>query len=127
MSSYNLPVLPRRPDLQRALRLGLRDLGLRAAVASRIRLRRRGRVAAEPDVLPGGRKHDQGRSGQLHLDIGRGDAVGLPEEETERRWSLTNPERRGHRHELPSSCHLRPSFAPSGQSRIRALMSFFSG
>ena len=30
--------------------------------------------------------------GRLHLDIGRGDAVRLPEEETERRWSLTNPE-----------------------------------
>jgi hypothetical protein len=30
--------------------------------------------------------------GRLHLDIGRGDAVRLPDEETERRWSLTNPE-----------------------------------
>jgi hypothetical protein len=30
--------------------------------------------------------------GRLHLDIGRADAVRLPEEETERRWSLTNPE-----------------------------------
>jgi len=30
--------------------------------------------------------------GRLHLDIGRADAVRLPDEETERRWSLTNPE-----------------------------------
>jgi L-fucose isomerase-like protein len=30
--------------------------------------------------------------GRLHLDIGRGEAVPLPEEETERRWQLTNPE-----------------------------------
>jgi L-fucose isomerase, C-terminal domain len=30
--------------------------------------------------------------GRLHLDIGRGDAVRLPPEETERRWRLTNPE-----------------------------------
>jgi L-fucose isomerase-like protein len=30
--------------------------------------------------------------GRLHLDIGRGEAVPLPEKETERRWQLTNPE-----------------------------------
>jgi len=30
--------------------------------------------------------------GRLHLEMGRGDAVRLPDEETERRWSLTNPE-----------------------------------
>jgi hypothetical protein len=30
--------------------------------------------------------------GGLHFDIGRADAVRLPDEETERRWSLTNPE-----------------------------------
>jgi hypothetical protein len=30
--------------------------------------------------------------GRLHLDIGRGSAVRLPDEETERRWRLTNPE-----------------------------------
>ena len=29
---------------------------------------------------------------RLHLDIGRGDAVSLPDEETERRWRLTNEE-----------------------------------
>jgi hypothetical protein len=30
--------------------------------------------------------------GELHLDIGRGQAVDLPAEETERRWQATNPE-----------------------------------
>ncbi|BDZ51394.1 L-fucose isomerase [Frondihabitans sucicola] len=30
--------------------------------------------------------------GSLHLDIGRGTAVRLPEAETERRWNATNPE-----------------------------------
>jgi hypothetical protein len=30
--------------------------------------------------------------GALHLDIGRGQAVDLPAEETERRWQATNPE-----------------------------------
>lgn len=30
--------------------------------------------------------------GRLHLDIGRGDAVQLPDAETQRRWQLTNPE-----------------------------------
>jgi hypothetical protein len=30
--------------------------------------------------------------GRLHLDIGRGDAVRLPDDETQRRWALTNPE-----------------------------------
>ena len=67
----------------------------------------RGRLAAGPDVLPGRRRHDQGRrqagrdrlvaaststDGALHIDIGRGDAVELPDEETERRWQATNPE-----------------------------------
>jgi hypothetical protein len=32
------------------------------------------------------------QNGALHLDIGRGSAIELPEEETERRWSATNPE-----------------------------------
>src|SRR5690606_20055948 len=31
-------------------------------------------------------------SGALHVDIGLGDAVELPIEETERRWAATNPE-----------------------------------
>jgi L-fucose isomerase, C-terminal domain len=31
-------------------------------------------------------------AGKLHFDIGRGEAVKLPEAETERRWQLTNPE-----------------------------------
>lgn len=30
--------------------------------------------------------------GELHLDIGRGTAIDLPVEETERRWQATNPE-----------------------------------
>lgn len=30
--------------------------------------------------------------GALHLDIGRGSAIDLPSEETERRWQATNPE-----------------------------------
>lgn len=30
--------------------------------------------------------------GRLHLDIGRGSALELPEAETERRWQATNPE-----------------------------------
>jgi hypothetical protein len=30
--------------------------------------------------------------GALHLDIGRGSAIDLPAEETERRWNATNPE-----------------------------------
>jgi hypothetical protein len=30
--------------------------------------------------------------GALHLDLGRGSAIDLPPEETERRWQATNPE-----------------------------------
>ena len=32
------------------------------------------------------------QNGRLHFDIGRGTAVTLPHEETERRWAATNPE-----------------------------------
>ncbi|CAN5592205.1 L-fucose/L-arabinose isomerase family protein [soil metagenome] len=32
------------------------------------------------------------QDGSLHLDIGRGQAIDLPAEETERRWQATNPE-----------------------------------
>jgi hypothetical protein len=32
------------------------------------------------------------QDGTLHLDIGRGSAIDLPAEETERRWQATNPE-----------------------------------
>jgi hypothetical protein len=30
--------------------------------------------------------------GKLHADIGRGKAIGLPQEETERRWRITTPQ-----------------------------------
>ena len=54
-------------DFDGPFRLGLRDLRLGAAVAPRSRLRRGGRLAAEPDVLPGRGRHDQGR-GQARRD-----------------------------------------------------------
>jgi hypothetical protein len=48
------------------------------------------RGVAKPGPIVWSRLYIAG--GRLHLDIGRGDAVRLPDEETERRWSLTNPE-----------------------------------
>jgi hypothetical protein len=48
------------------------------------------RGVAKPGPIVWSRLYIAG--GRLHLDIGRGDAVRLPEEETGRRWSLTNPE-----------------------------------
>src|SRR5580692_7133733 len=48
------------------------------------------RGVAKPGSIVWSRLYIAG--GRLHLDIGRGDAVRLPQEETERRWSLTNPE-----------------------------------
>ena len=59
------------------------------------------------DVLPAGRRHaaraspsparSSGRgsmwpNGALHMDIGRGEVVELPREETERRWKATTPQ-----------------------------------
>ena len=48
------------------------------------------RGVAKPGPIVWSRLYIAG--GRLHLDIGRGEAVRLPDEETERRWSLTNPE-----------------------------------
>jgi hypothetical protein len=96
-----------RPPLGRGIRgrvhLGLRDLRRGSGVASRRRLRRRGQRASAAALLPARRGNAEGRretrrvrlesrvrhGGRLHLDIGRGTAVRLPEEETERRWAAT--------------------------------------
>jgi hypothetical protein len=48
------------------------------------------RGVAKPGPVVWSRLYIDG--GRLHFDIGRADAVRLPDEETERRWSLTNPE-----------------------------------
>ena len=48
------------------------------------------RGAAKPGPIVWSRLYIAG--GRLHFDIGRGKAVRLPDEETDRRWRLTNPE-----------------------------------
>lgn len=48
------------------------------------------RGVARPGELVWSRIYVTG--GELHMDIGRGKAVSLPQEETERRWNLTNRE-----------------------------------
>jgi hypothetical protein len=71
--------------------------------------------------------------GALHLDIGRGDAVELPLEETERRWAATNPEWPILHAVLPGisrdqfmarhkANHLQVAYAPDLEAAERALI-----
>ena len=69
----------------------------------------------------------------LHLDIGRGDAVWLPEEETQRRWRLTNEEwpimhavlhgvTRNQFMARHKANHVQVAYAPSADVADRALV-----
>jgi hypothetical protein len=71
--------------------------------------------------------------GRLHLDIGRGTAVELPIEETERRWAATNPEWPIMHAVLPGisrdqfmarhkANHLQVAYATDSDSADRALL-----
>ncbi len=70
--------------------------------------------------------------GELHFDIGRGTAVELPEEETERRWQATNPEWPIQHVVLPGisrdqfmarhkANHLQVAYAPDAATADKAL------
>lgn len=72
-------------------------------------------------------------SGSLHLDIGRGNAIDLPREETERRWAATNPEWPILHAVLPGvtrdqfmarhkANHLQVAYAPTDELADRALL-----
>ena len=96
----------RTAERKRRIRLGVRNLGRRAAGAPDRRIRGRGERAAASHVFPPGRRHHEGRqqAGRdrleprlrgrrpLKADIGRGRAIELPREETERRWRITTPQ-----------------------------------
>ena len=70
--------------------------------------------------------------GELHFDIGRGTAVDLPQEETERRWQATNPEwpimhavihgaSRDQFMARHKANHLQVAYAPDAETADRAL------
>ena len=71
--------------------------------------------------------------GRLHLDIGRGHAVELPPDETERRWRATNPEwpmmhavldgvSRNQFMARHKANHVQVAYAPDGATADRALV-----
>jgi len=71
--------------------------------------------------------------GALHFDIGRGTAVELPVEETERRWQATNPEwpimhavlhgaSRDQFMARHKANHLQVAYAPDAETADRALL-----
>jgi hypothetical protein len=70
--------------------------------------------------------------GALHVDIGRGSAVDLPVEETERRWRATNPEwpimhavlhgvSRNQLMARHKANHVQVAYAPNADAADRAL------
>jgi hypothetical protein len=88
------------------------------------------RGVAKPGPIVWSRLYIAG--GRLHLDIGRADAVRLPDEETERRWSLTNPEwpimhvvlhgvSRDQFMARHKANHVQVAYAPTGDAADRAL------
>ncbi|BAU33480.1 fucose isomerase [Microcella alkaliphila] len=72
------------------------------------------------------------KGGSLHVDIGRGSAIDLPAEETERRWQATNPEwpimhavlhgvSRNQFMARHKANHVQVAYAPSAEVADRAL------
>ena len=70
--------------------------------------------------------------GELHVDLGRGTVVELPQEETERRWELTTPQwpimhavlqgvTRDQMMARHKANHLNVVYAPTGAEADRAL------